>query len=61
MCRQEKDALEVTQLTQESTSCDDPKTYPDSPDVPAQDSDDLVAEELYRAQHDGQSCPQSLT
>ena len=54
-------SLEVTQLTQERTGCDDPKAYPDAPDVPAQDGDDLVAEELYRVQHDRQSRPQHLT
>ena len=61
MCRGEKDALEVTQLAQQGTGCHDPKAYPDAPDVPAQDGDDLVAEELYSAQHDSQSRPQSLT
>ena len=54
MCRIEKDALEVTQLAQQGTGCDDPKAYPDTPDVPTQDGDDLVAEELYSAQHDRQ-------
>ena len=60
MDRQEKDALEVTQLTQEGTGCDDPKAYPDAPDVPAQDGNDLVTEELYSTQYDRQSRPRHL-
>ena len=39
-------ALEVAQFAKERASCDDRKTYPNTPDDATENCDDLVAEEL---------------
>jgi hypothetical protein len=45
----EYNSLEVANLTKESTSNDDSKSYPESPDVTAENGDDFMSEERRKA------------